>query len=73
MRSIQATISTSKDGFELSVKETERIEDEEGNSHTESESSHSAFGQYKTAVEAASKTLARFEQKLKAAEGELFA
>ena len=69
MRSIQATISTSKDGFELHVKETERIEDER-NSHTESESSWSVFGQYKTAVEAASKTLARFEQKLKAADGE---
>lgn len=72
MRSIRTTIATSKDGFTLTIKETETVTEETGETHTESESSSGEFAQYKTALEAAHATLKRFEQKLAAADGELF-
>lgn len=72
-RSVTVSIATSESGFKLSVVEKETVKDKDlGQSHTEAEKSSQDFGVYKSAVDAATAVLKKFEGKLGKAEGELF-
>jgi hypothetical protein len=75
VRSINVKLATCEEGIRLTIteKETVTAEDEgSGGSHTEQEKFAQTFAVYKSAAEAADKTVRKFESKLKAKEGELF-
>lgn len=74
IRSIQTTIKTVKGGFELKVKETETIKDDEtGEAHTESEKSGDTFASIDAAKEGAARMVDQFKTRLPKPDGELFA